>query len=198
MRMLPRDKRGYPVPYMVLWDNAGRPHFTVNDEEKRRHCLAKDLCAICGSKLFRGRWFVGGPLSAFHEGGQYLDPPLHHECMQYAMQVCPFLAAPSFTRMMDTLTVKAENLDADVTALIDPTVIPDKPEVFVAVMARGQSYRDTGAQIYIRPVRPYIRVEFWRNGVELDAGEGAAIAKEVLERPLPEIKTPRIAVRGRA
>ena len=39
MQQLPRDQRGYPVPVIVLRDNSGRPHFTMNDEAKRQRII---------------------------------------------------------------------------------------------------------------------------------------------------------------
>src|SRR5262245_64789126 len=76
---------GYVVPWTVFRDSSGRPHFTINDEEKRQHVLALDCCPICSGKLLRGRWFVGGPRSAFDLAGAYIDPPMHMECARYAL-----------------------------------------------------------------------------------------------------------------
>jgi hypothetical protein len=72
MQKLDRDGRGLPIPVIVLRDNEGTPHFTINDDRKVSRCLAEDRCAICGQKLFRGRWFVGESLSAFHLRGAYI------------------------------------------------------------------------------------------------------------------------------
>jgi hypothetical protein len=92
MQHLRLDERGYPIFYIAQVDKTGKPHFTINNHELRNNCLEKDLCEICGKKLYRGRWFVGGPMSAFHPDGVYNDPPMHTECKDYAMQVCPWLA----------------------------------------------------------------------------------------------------------
>ena len=76
MQRLDKDQRGLPIPFIVQLDAAtGRQYFTINDERKVEACRQHDLCAICGQKLLRGRWFVGGPASAFHEHGCYIDTP---------------------------------------------------------------------------------------------------------------------------
>ena len=105
MKHLDRDHRGYPIPYIVFRDNDGKPHFTINAHEKVARCKHEDICAICGMKLLRGRWFLGGPMSAFHPHGAYIDPPLHHECMRFAVQTCPYLISAKYTKRIDGNTL---------------------------------------------------------------------------------------------
>jgi len=156
---------------MVYRDHAGRPHFTINDENKRQEIIQRDLCSICAQKLLRGRWFVGGPGSAFHERGAYLDPPMHDECVHYALRVCPYLAAPSYGKRIDARTLDP---DHPPTILIDPTLDPERPEQFVAVMATGQKFI-LGELVpgvpfvqFVKPKRPYLRVEWWCAGEQVE------------------------------
>ena len=37
MRTLPRDARGYPIPFIVVIDRAGKPQFTINDAQRVEH-----------------------------------------------------------------------------------------------------------------------------------------------------------------
>lgn len=69
MRALQRDRRGLPVPFIVLRDTDGRPHFTINDSQRQLKCIREKRCPICGNRLDKVMWFVGGPLSAFHDAG---------------------------------------------------------------------------------------------------------------------------------
>jgi hypothetical protein len=180
MAKLERDPRGYPVPYVVLRDNSGAPHFTVNDTGKVILCLKHDLCAICGGALMRGRWFLGGPAAAFDPAGAYLDGPMHRECCDYAAQVCPYLASVRYAGRIDDAKVDYGKLPGH-TVLFDPTVIPARPEVFVAAHARGQRMIGNG---YLRPLRPYIDVRWWRHGREIGREEAFAAApglKELVE-----------------
>lgn len=163
MQRLERDRRGYPIPVAVYRDSTGRAHFTINDEAKRQALIAGDRCPICGGKLLRGRWFVGGPQSAFHSLGAYIDPPMHNECAHYALQVCPYIAAPNYARRIDANTLPP----GERRILIDNTTIPARPDYFVAVMTTGQiNMKVSGTDFvqYIQPRRPYSRIEFWRHG----------------------------------
>ena len=170
MQHLKLDRRGYPVPVAVYHDSDGRPHFTINDEAQRQRLIAGDRCPICGGKLLRGRWFVGGPQSAFHVHGAYIDPPMHNECAHYALQVCPYLAAPNYDRRIEDKTLPPGSQQP---ILVDPTMIPERPDYFVAVMATGQRpvLDEMGFVKYLRPTRPYSRIEFWRHGVHVGAEE---------------------------
>src|SRR5215471_2327665 len=172
----PRDRRGYVVPWSVFVEPDGTPQFTINEETKRLECLLRDLCPLCGSKLWRFRWFLGGPASAFHEQGAYSDPPMHFECMRYAVQVCPYLAAPHYAKRVDTKLAAAMK---SVALAFDPNVNPERPEMFVAVLADGQV---ATPDWYVKPFRPYKRLEFWRAGAQLTDGEALKILAEDRER----------------
>ena len=160
MKHLDRDHRGYPIPYIVFRDDDGKPHFTINNEHKVLRCKHDEICAICGVKLLRGRWFLGGPMSAFHPHGAYIDPPLHHECMRFAVQTCPYLISTKYTKRIDGATLDPSKATG-VISLIDPTLDPTRPKVFVAVMAVGQWITPSG---YVQPKHPYRGLEFWRDG----------------------------------
>lgn len=190
MQALPRDRRGFPIPANVFRDNAGAPHFTINDDVKTMQALREDRCAICWGRLTRGRWFVGGPLSALHEHGAFGDPPGHRACITYALQVCPYPAAPSYSKRIDDLTLVER---AGIAVAMNPTVVAERPVLFVAAMAIGQTVR-WGVTTTIRPRKPYKAVEFWRQGRRLPDCEGAAIAASVLAGPLPNVEARRLLV----
>jgi len=178
---LERDRRGYPIPVGVLRDETGRPHFTINDEAKRQHHMRDGICPLCGDKLFRGRWFVGGPRAAFHELGAFIDPPMHAECARYALRVCPFLAAPRYGRRLDDKTLPAHD---GTLLLMEEECRDERPALFVAVMATGQSaihFDNTvaaggmlGAIRFLQPKRPFSHVEFWRHGEHLSYPDALA------------------------
>jgi len=190
MKHLPRDPRGFPIPVIVTRDKSGRPHFTMNDEAMRQRIIREDRCAICGAKLLRGRWSVGGPLSAFHPDGRYNDTPLHYECASYALRVCPYLAMPSYSKRLDTKTAVNAEFNGTLIA-IDPTILDARPELFVAVMHIGQTYSPGPVGLgYVIPKRPYRQIEYWQQGERLDPVAGKAIADRILadflrENPLP-------------
>lgn len=183
MRKLPIDRRGYPVPWTVAHDAEGRPQFVVNDEGRRQACIKRDLCSICGGRLDRVRWFVGGPHSAFNERGAYIDPPMHHECAQYALQVCPYLALARTGRGYVDAQKVAQHMGEP---LVAQTMLPGQPPLFVAVRASGTVVLSWVGPLVetIRPTRPYLRVEYWRHGQRLTTHQGEAVTREHLRRPL--------------
>lgn len=180
MQKLPKDRRGYPVPVMVMRDKDGRPHFTINDEEIRQRVIKKDRCAICGSKLLKRRALVGGPGSAFLDGGAYIDPAMHLECARYALQVCPYLAAPRYVKRIDALTVDPAKIDNVIFQ--DPTVDPKRPTLFVLVNHTRTRHimGSYGMVKYLKPSKPYFDVEYWKDGIQLERAEGEALTKQHL------------------
>lgn len=162
----PRDRRGFVIPWAVMVDEHSTPHFTVMDEIRRIHVLERDLCPLCGFKLFRYRAFVGGPRSAFDPNGAYTDPPMHLDCAQYALQVCPYLAAPHYASRIDDKTIP-EDQRSEWLVLEMPGTIDERPDEFVMVVAVGSDYmREHGI---VRPVKPYVRIERWRHGKQIGA-----------------------------
>lgn len=181
MQHLPKDRRGYPIPVGVLIDDDGRPHFTVNDELKRQQTIRRNLCAICGKKLLKVRWLVGGPGSAFHYRGSYIDPPMHEACAKYALTVCPYLAAPSYSKRIDDRTVDPAKIPGTVI-FNDPTMMDHRPAVFVLAMTVGQGLIMEGDFVrYIVPRRPLRKVEYWQGGQRIPDEQGALLAQQFLE-----------------
>jgi hypothetical protein len=93
---LPQDpERHYPVPFFVAWID-GKPDFRIADEEKRIRCIKEKLCWICGEKLGRYQVFVIGPMCAINRISA--EPPMHRDCAEYSVRVCPFLLNPNQKR----------------------------------------------------------------------------------------------------
>jgi hypothetical protein len=192
MSLLPRDKRGLPIPFIVLRDATNTPHFTINDQTKVYRCVVNKLCGICGKPFetfhdSRGRpnprpqnagmTFVGGPMSALHKHGAYIDPPMHHECAEFALRVCPYIAAKHYdTRIDDRLAKKAELVEGQVI-LKDPMMIPDRPEYFVAVTC--SDYTVVNRQGYMKPAN-MIRLSWWKHGERVPFSEAKHLAARFL------------------
>jgi len=179
MCKLPLDHRGYPVPVTIQRDTRGKPLFVANDSEAVAKCIKRKLCSICGERLTRELWFTGGPNNALHPHGGYLDPAMHHECLSYALQVCPYLATPR-EYLNEQLIDRLQERVGERIILIDPTTDPERPEVFMAVMSYGQSLIPRPRQApVIKPLRPYHAVEFWRHGIRLEFEAGLEIISKI-------------------
>jgi hypothetical protein len=92
---LPRDQRGYPVPWFVCVVD-GVPDFRVVDGRKVVRAVSERRCFICGDVLGRHLAFVIGPMCAVNRVSS--EPPSHRDCAVFAAQTCPFLANPEAPR----------------------------------------------------------------------------------------------------
>jgi hypothetical protein len=179
---LDRDPRGYPIPWNVLRED-GKPYFVVNDDRRHMTALFGGLCPICGQLLARTKWFVGGPRSAFDPRGCYIDLPMHYECAQFALRVCPWLAAPHYH---ETGRPAESRVLPPSRVLVDETQIPDRPVLFVAIASTGVmvDMAKFPAQLpRVGPIKPIIAIEYWRHGAQLDRAEGEALVRGVMGAP---------------
>lgn len=175
MQDMEKDVRGYPIPYIIL-RHEGKPYFIVNDEHKVFECIVKMKCAICGKPLEDDVWLVGGILSALHPNGAYKDTPIHHECGQYALKVCPYLAMGR-EYVHESVAPKMQKKIPHMI-FVDPTMIPERPDMFIFVKAQGIS---VSPQLYVRPHKPFAAYEFWKDGVQLTEAQAAERLKGVKE-----------------
>lgn len=177
MRTLARDPRGFPIPFIVMIDKTGTPQFTINDMRRTTECRRKGLCAICGKRFERHpvtqrpeMWFVGGSRCFLHELGAFLDPPLHLECAEYALVVCPFLAARSARwRNIDDAKLSPGGLPEGMAILRDKHVQPDLPERFGLGRTYAYKFREDVPQHGFYIVEDWSHVEWWRGGERIEA-----------------------------
>jgi hypothetical protein len=177
---LPRDKRGYPIPWNVLRADDGTPFFTVNDDRQHFEALRLDLCPLCGERIGRWHWWVGGPKAAFDEHGWYLDLPGHRDCIRFALETCPYLAMPHYIpNRIDVPDLS--RLLPEQRILIDQSMDHGRPSLFVAVCADRAELSDNGpvALPYTRPVRPVAEYEFWRHGQQIPAHRAMPILRGI-------------------
>lgn len=95
---LPKNARGYPVPYFVAWID-GVPDFRVIRPETKREATEKKLCWICGEPLGAQSTFVLGPMCCVNRVNS--EPPSHRQCAEFAAQACPFMLRPKMVRRED-------------------------------------------------------------------------------------------------
>lgn len=149
MQGLPRDSRGYVIPWSVAVGTDGKPDFRMIDQSKLGMALKHKVCALCGTPLGEHLAFVGGPIS--FETHCYVDSAMHVECAQYALEVCPFLAAPKFGYAKHVKKAPKGYSISHVDAMG-----PDRPDVFVMgvttdfrlASVRGSVVLVAGAWVY--------------------------------------------------
>lgn len=187
MKSLPVTSQGFPVPYVVLVDDNGT-HFKINDRLKQIKCFTEKLCHICGNKVKRNEfWFVGGQQSAFHPHGVYNDGGMHYECASYALQVCPYLAMSSYAGYTDAGLLKAVQKVKNNKGMLfmNTTQTLDRLPFFVLVNAKTFAMTGEG---YIKPERPYIKHEFWKDGRQITRQQADTLLEGQVSY-LPKLKT---------
>lgn len=155
---LPKDARGYPTPFTVQRMPDGVPDFRVIDPEKWAYAVTTQRCALCGGKatLFA---FVGGPRSI--ERHTFTDAGMHKECAEYALKVCPFLAAPKF----------AYNRAEIAGTTVNEHVSTVRPDIFGLATASDYGVMNYKGE-YVIYVGNYLSVAWWKDGVQLEGGPG--------------------------
>ncbi|WP_155300559.1 hypothetical protein [Deinococcus kurensis] len=128
----PRDHRGLPVPYAQRVNEDGTPDFTALEGHMVLRCARKRLCGICGQPLGVHTVFLGGAQAAGAAGGagSYTDPPMHVDCAEFSLKLCPHLFLKDARRAAD---VEEGVITPDTMAL-------DKPLTWVMVIARGYQF----------------------------------------------------------
>jgi hypothetical protein len=91
---LPRDHRGFPVPWFVHWSD-GVPDFRVVGPGKLFTAF-HGRCWVCGDRLGVHRVYVIGPMCAVNRVTS--EPASHRECAEFAAKACPFLTKPRMRR----------------------------------------------------------------------------------------------------
>jgi len=100
MAHLPRDRRGYIVPWFVAWldvvDEYGttrrQPDFRVIDNRRLIEAMQLGRCWLCGTQRGRFQSYVIGPMCAINRVSG--EPGSHLACAEYAVRACPFMVNP--------------------------------------------------------------------------------------------------------
>jgi hypothetical protein len=73
---LPRDIRGYPVPWFVYWDEDGQPDFRVIGPGRIEDAIQYRKCWVCGEQMGRFMAFVSIPVVAINRSLERAPVPL--------------------------------------------------------------------------------------------------------------------------
>jgi hypothetical protein len=161
--------KGLVIPYIVMV-KEDKPFFKLNDSTIVQKCIKEKLCSVCGGKLENDKWLIGGPASAFHKQGAYVDIPVHKECAIYSLTTCPYMAYTQYTAK-EGVSEKLKKEFPDVL-LYNPTIDSTRLQYFVLV--KIIDYVITPNQ-FIRPIRPYLEIEYWKDGKQINNEEVVVI-----------------------
>jgi hypothetical protein len=153
----PRDARGYPIPANVLIDEAtGKPDFRITDIHKWTRACARKNCALCGEALGRHMAFIGGPLS--FDNRYFTDLPMHRECAEYALQVCPYLAVPNFKYSESFSAPEGFSVN------VSDEVSSARPAKFALAITKTYQAMRTPDGTYVVRAAPWEQVSWWQDG----------------------------------
>lgn len=159
LRQRPRY-RGMAIPFVQNIGPDGVPDFKVTERDVLKRCLENKLCGLCGNKLDKTIYWIGCPEEL--EKKQFREPPMHKECGEYALQVCPFLSKAEHQYS----NARFKYLPKDQIA--DNTFNPDgeKATVFHLVGAAGYGVISEGPFL-ISVLYQLLEIENWWNGKKL-------------------------------
>lgn len=158
---LPKDERGFPIVGFATIIN-GKPDFRVVDEPKADAAFIRGDCALCMQPMGRFRALVGGPMSI--KNGLFNDGPMHRECAEYALKVCPFLAAPKWAYAKDLKSV--DGVPLEFTSMM----AKERPPTFGLGITRdylGYGYMPDGSRA--------IKVKSWEEVIWYQGGKAADV-----------------------
>jgi hypothetical protein len=121
IKALPRDGRGFPIPWFVATQPDGTRDFRVASLTLMEKAFRHHLCWICGQPLGRFVCFAIGPMCTINRVTS--EPPSHTTCAEFAVVACPFLSRPLAKRdykgMEGTVATAGVSIDRNpgVTAL---------------------------------------------------------------------------------
>jgi hypothetical protein len=155
----PKDRRGLPIPASAGETPEGEYVPTAVDAVKAWNLGKERRCGVCGEAM--GYWvaFVGGSASA--TGRAYSTPPMHVECAEASISLCPHINYRDRSR--------ARKHKGEVTTMAG--FVEDKPTEWFLYVTRSyeqQLYKDrAGNPAYVfTPAPP----KFLRRFVYDDAG----------------------------
>lgn len=100
MARLPRDPRGYPIPWFVDMKappHNGGPDFRIMDGKHLKIAMRERRCWVCGGRLLGEHGtFVAGPMCGVNRTSA--EPPCHLDCARWSAMACPFLSQPKRIR----------------------------------------------------------------------------------------------------
>jgi hypothetical protein len=154
--------RRLPIPFIAEIRPDGTGEFTIFDADRKRECLTRNLCAMCGAPFTGDVALVGDA-----EGEFFIEPPVHERCAEIALGgLCPFLSQERVPRRQSGQAAP----DGGQVAYVGPTgllaevgrTIPKRP-VHVWICRSygiGYTYSEDGhpVMIYLAPPALVVRV----------------------------------------
>ncbi|MGW4696893.1 hypothetical protein ACWEO1_31440 [Kitasatospora cineracea] len=119
-------RRGLPIPAVNVHPDGEVDFISINSE-KAMELAVRGRCGLCARQMTGPVAFLGGPTAA--EAGLYSDPPMHEECAEAALTLCPHIARPHARRASE------RRLEHDATHAVGFS--EEKPSEWVLLVCNG-------------------------------------------------------------
>lgn len=153
--------RGFPVPYFVPKDEHGVFQLKYASQQKMDACIKYHKCCICFKPLHQKEyWFISGPMGFKTQTDSH--PPMHKECAEYSLRICPHLYFEKTHRTTDEEAAAGWQ-------------IREKPKEFYLVHAKNfSSFKPDGVTLIVKYSSIVWTHRFvYENGVLLSEDETA-------------------------
>jgi hypothetical protein len=158
---LPKDARGYPVPWFVAWMHdgvpckagTGEPDFRVIAPRKLSIAYHQRRCWACGDFIGVHKIYVIGPMCTVNRVTS--EPPCHRDCAEFAAGACPFLIRPRQKRNGKAMPAQARHAAGE--------MIERNPGVVCLYETRTAKPFQAGGGILFKLGEP-VRVDWYAQG----------------------------------
>jgi hypothetical protein len=161
IKRLPKDHRGFPVPWFVEWIN-GEPDFRVIGSGKLAVAWRNSRCWICGDKLGVHQVYAIGPMCVVNRVTS--EPASHRDCATFAAKACPFLTKPRMRRnekdLPEETYIAGEHIDRNPGCIC----LYETPEAKPFKAGAG----------YLFKLGPPTRVDWWAEGRQATRAQALA------------------------
>jgi hypothetical protein len=154
IKALPVHPNGYPIPFFVHQPKGKLVDLRIASPYAIASCHRDRVCWICGQKLGKFVCFIGGPLSTNNQ--VYNDGPMHRNCAEYALKVCPYLAISQVDRRGEAVPGYA----------VHDFQIKEKPERFGLLITNGWTIFKAETIYLFHAFNP-IEMTWWKDGKQL-------------------------------
>jgi hypothetical protein len=164
--------KGLPVPVVNEYqagDGTVVVDFTAINGLTAIQLAQRRKCGLCGAPFDYWVAFLGGPKAA--EQGTYTDPPMHPECAEAALCLCPHIANPKLARAQRHAAEKVTGEE-----VITPTGwIDDRPDEWIIYITRDYRIKVNPARgeyvFFASPAKELRRFRYGDDG-QLQEGTG--------------------------
>jgi len=164
---LPKDERGFPVPWFVAWID-GKPDFRVVDAAKLPVAHHHHRCWICGDVMGVHQVYPIGPMCLINRVTS--EPASHRTCAEFALRACPFLTKPRMRRNDKSLPEESYTTGIAIARNPGVTCLYEARGAEPFSVPGGRRRAPALTHILFR-LAPPTRVDWWTEGREASRAE---------------------------